>query len=132
MVEEKQKSTIQPLNFSFKVSIANLGDIIVGELCGFDQAIRRGISKNYANMKMPKKKYGSIILNEGVCAYDKRILTWCNIRDIIKRIVTIGLLNENKELILTWKLTNACPLTLTVGEFNESKHCSYKDYDASI
>ena len=56
MVEEKQKSTIQSLKFSFKVSIANEGDFIFEELRGFDQAIKCGISNDYANMKMPGKR----------------------------------------------------------------------------
>nr|WP_303776091.1 hypothetical protein [Bacteroides intestinalis] len=61
MVEEKQKSTIQPLKFSFKASIANVGDIIFEELRGFDQAIECGISNDYANMKMPRKKSTEIL-----------------------------------------------------------------------
>jgi phage tail-like protein len=74
---------------------------------------REGTMPRGAVQKLPGlKKYGDITLKRGIVHGDNEIFEWF---DEIKfgraapRSVTISILNENQDPIVTWKVVNAWP-----------------------
>ena len=78
---------------------------------------REGSSVAHATDKMPGlKKYGDITLKRGVFADDNEFYEWYKTIDLNKverRDVTISLLNEEHEPVLTWKVVKAWPRKLS-------------------
>lgn len=78
---------------------------------------RHGASKEYNKTKQPGlKKYGNITLKRGTFENDNEYFTWWNETKFFeekgakfRRSITIKLLNENHEPIVTWKIKNAWP-----------------------
>ncbi len=77
---------------------------------------RDGSSPEYSKIKMPGlRKYGNITLKRGVFASDNEYYAWfntVNLNQIERRSVTISLLNENHEPVVTWKVKNAFPVKI--------------------
>lgn len=77
---------------------------------------RDGSSMEYSKIKMPGlRKYGNITLKRGVFASDNEFYAWfntVNLNQIERRGVTISLLNENHEPVVTWKIKNAFPVKI--------------------
>ena len=78
---------------------------------------RDGASKEYSSVKMPGiPKYSNITLKRGVVAADNEFFDWLNkiklnkLADDDRRTITISLLNENHEPVMSWKATNAFPV----------------------
>lgn len=73
-----------------------------------------------------KSKYSNLVLKRGI-VIDSKLIDWCKkaIEDFeFKPIdLTIKLLNENHEPLLSWSVVNAIPVKWEVDEFNamESK-----------
>ena len=74
---------------------------------------REGSSPEYSKIKMPgMQKYSNIILKRGTFKSDNEYFKWWNtvkLNTIERRDVTISLLNENHEPVVTWKIKNAWP-----------------------
>lgn len=94
----------------------NLGFAEVGGLNIETQMIeyRDGLSPVYSSVKMPGiPKYGNITLKRGILPADNDFYTWLNttkLNKVERRDLTISLLNENHEPVMTWKATNAFPV----------------------
>jgi|SRR5690606_519349 len=77
---------------------------------------RDGSSPEYSKIKMPGlRKYGNITLKRGVFTSDNEYYAWfntVNLNQIERRDVTISLLNENHEPVVTWKVKNAFPVKI--------------------
>ena len=78
---------------------------------------RDGLSPDYSTVKMPgMKKYGNITLKRGVVEADNEFFNWLNevkLNKIVRRDITISLLNEDHEPAMVWKVRNAWPSKLT-------------------
>ncbi|MFW5756462.1 MAG: phage tail protein [Tangfeifania sp.] len=74
---------------------------------------RQGASPEYSKQKMPgMQKFSNITLKRGTFATDNEYYEWWNtvkLNKIERRDITISLLNEEHEPVVTWKVKNAWP-----------------------
>jgi phage tail-like protein len=74
---------------------------------------RHGASPEYSKTKMPgMQKFSNITLKRGTFATDNEYYVWWNsvkLNTIERRDITISLLNEEHEPVVTWKVKNAWP-----------------------
>lgn len=75
---------------------------------------REGASPEYHKIKMPgMQKFSNITLKRGTFKGDNQYFDWWNtvrLNTIERRDVTISLLNENHEPVVTWQIKNAWPI----------------------
>lgn len=94
----------------------NLGFAEVGGLTIEIQAIeyRDGLSPIYSPQKMPGiPKLSNITLKRGIVPKDNEFFDWLNttqLNKVERRDITISLLNESHEPVMSWKVTNAFPV----------------------
>lgn len=78
---------------------------------------RDGASPEFSKVKMPgQRTFSNITLKRGTFAGDNEFYEWfntVNMNQIERRDLTISLLNENHEPVVTWKVKNAWPLKVT-------------------
>jgi phage tail-like protein len=78
---------------------------------------RDGASPEYSKVKMPgQRKFSNITLKRGTFGADNQFYAWfntVNLNTIERRNLTISLLNENHEPVITWKVKNAWPSKVT-------------------
>lgn len=74
---------------------------------------RSGSSPEYSKIKMPgMQKFSNITLKRGTFSSDNEYFDWWNtvkLNTIERRNITISLLNEEHEPVVTWKVKNAWP-----------------------
>ena len=74
---------------------------------------RQGASHEYSKIKMPgMQKYSNITLKRGSFKSDNEYYKWWNtvkLNTIERRDITIMLLNEEHDPVITWKVKNAWP-----------------------
>lgn len=74
---------------------------------------RQGASPEYSKIKMPgMQKYSNITLKRGSFKSDNEYYKWWNtlkLNTIERRDITIMLLNEEHDPVITWKVKNAWP-----------------------
>lgn len=74
---------------------------------------RQGASPEYSKIKMPgMQKYSNITLKRGSFKSDNEYYKWWNtvkLNAIERRDITIMLLNEEHDPVITWKVKNAWP-----------------------
>jgi phage tail-like protein len=77
---------------------------------------REGSSPEFHVTKMPGiQKFNNITLKRGVFATDNEFFAWVNtvkMNTIDRRDITIKLLNENREPVMSWKVKQAFPVKL--------------------
>ncbi|GAB4107766.1 phage tail protein [Echinicola sediminis] len=75
---------------------------------------RHGASPEYSKIKMPgMQKFSNITLKRGTFKSDNEYYEWyntINLNKVDRRDITISLLNEEHEPVVTWKVKNAWPL----------------------
>ena len=86
---------------------------------------REGSDKDYTTLKMPGlRKYSNITLKRGTMATDNGFFEWCNsIKNttVTRRDITIFLLDEEHEPVISWSVKNAFPVKYDGGSLNASK-----------
>jgi len=74
---------------------------------------RHGASPEYSKVKMPgMQKFSNLTLKRGTFATDNEYFNWWNtvkLNTIERRDITISLLNEEHNPVITWKVKNAWP-----------------------
>lgn len=89
------------------------------EVTGLTQEIqvieyRDGKSPDYNTVKMPGlRKVTNIVMKRGISKGDNDFFKWLNtvkLNTIERRDLTINLLNENHEPVVTWKVLQAWPV----------------------
>lgn len=74
---------------------------------------RQGASPEYSKIKMPgMQKFSNITMKRGTFKSDNEYYAWWNtvkLNTIERRDITIKLLNEEHEPVITWKVKNAWP-----------------------
>lgn len=95
------------------------------EVTGMDMQVeaieyREGSSPDYAKIKMPGlHKFSNITLKRGTFEGDTEFYTWIktvNLNKVERRDVTISLLNEKHEPVITWRVHNAFPVKLQASD----------------
>jgi phage tail-like protein len=75
---------------------------------------RHGASPQYSKTKMPGlQKFSNITMKRGTFKSDNEYYNWYNtvkLNTIERRDITIKLLDENHEPVVTWKVINAWPV----------------------
>lgn len=78
---------------------------------------REGSSKEYSKLKMPGlTKFSNITLKKGTFEKDNDFYEWWSslkLETVDRRDITISLLNEEHEPVITWKVKNAWPSKVT-------------------
>ncbi len=75
---------------------------------------REGSSPEYSKIKMPgMQKFSNVTLKRGTFKGDNEFYAWWNtvkLNTIERRDITISLLSEEHEPVVTWKVKNAWPV----------------------
>ncbi len=83
---------------------------------------REGSSKEYSKIKMPGlTTYSNLTLKRGSVAKDNDLFKWWvsnKLETIDRRDITISLLNEEHEPVITWKVKNAWPSKVESTDLN--------------
>ncbi len=119
-----------PLGFHFKVEFANLsGEYQFQSVTGLNveletEQIAEG-GENRFKHKLPlSTRYPNLVLKRGI-RVDSALTKWC--RDALENFdikptnITISLLNEEHEPLMTWNVVHAYPIKWSVSEFNAEK-----------
>ena len=81
---------------------------------------REGSSPQYSKIKMPGlQKFSNITLKRGTVANDQEFYAWIktvSMNTIERRDLTISLLNENHEPVISWKVMNAFPIKVQASD----------------
>ena len=81
---------------------------------------REGSSPQFSKIKMPGlQKFSNITLKRGTVADDKEFYTWLKtvkMNTIERMDLTISLLNENREPVISWKVINAFPIKVQASD----------------
>lgn len=81
---------------------------------------REGSSPDYSKIKMPGlHKYSNITLKRGTFEGDTEYYAWIktvNLNKVERRDVTISLLNESHEPVITWRVRNAFPVKVQASD----------------
>lgn len=86
---------------------------------------REGSNKEYLEYKMPgHKKYEKIVLKRGTMADNNLFYEWINKNNLNtteRKDITISLLNEEHEAVVTWNVKNAFPVSVDFGSLNANE-----------
>lgn len=78
---------------------------------------RHGNSPTQLSIKMPGlRKYSNIILKRGILKGDTEFYKWINtinLNKVEKRNISISLLDENHQPVMSWKVRNAWPCKIS-------------------
>jgi phage tail-like protein len=81
---------------------------------------RGGASPEYHKIKMPgMQKFDNITFKRGSFKGDNQFYEWWNtvqLNTIERRDITVKLLNENHDPVVTWSIKNAWPLSMTSSD----------------
>jgi phage tail-like protein len=81
---------------------------------------REGSSPDYSKIKMPGlHKFSNITLKRGTFETDTEYYAWINtvnLNKVERRDVTISLLNEKHEPVITWRVQNAFPVKVQASD----------------
>ncbi len=125
---QQSKSTWPLVKFAFRVKIGDT-EILFQEVTGLNaetQVIeyRAGNSKVFSTVKMPGlRKYGNVTLKKGIFKDDKALWDMYNLvvmNTFERKKVTISLLDETNSEVMSWELTNAFPVKMTVTDNNNA------------
>ncbi|MCB2206175.1 phage tail protein [bacterium] len=109
-------------HFSIEWSGSKIG---FTEVTGLDMQVeaieyREGSSPEYSKIKMPGlQKYSNITLKRGTFSGDIDFYNWMktvSLNTVERRDVTISLLNESHEPVMTWKVRNAFPVKVQASD----------------
>lgn len=83
---------------------------------------REGSSKEYSKIKMPGlTSFSNLTLKRGSISKDNDFYNWWvsnKLATVDRRDITISLLNEEHEPVITWKVKNAWPSKVTSTDLN--------------
>ncbi|HOI47667.1 MAG TPA: phage tail protein [Prolixibacteraceae bacterium] len=115
------KYPLPVFHFQVEWGGTNLGFSEVSGLNVETQVIeyRDGLSPDFSTTKMPgMQKFGNITLKRGIMPADNEFFNWWKthqLNKIERRDITISLLNEKHEPVVTWKVRNAFPVKVDGG-----------------
>ena len=122
--KEQSKFSWQLGKFAFKVKIGDT-EILFQEVSGLSSEIqeieyRADNSKKFSTIKMPGiKKYGSVTFKKGMFKDDKALWDMYNnvkSENFERQTITISLLDDVQQAAMSWTLTNAYPLKMTLTD----------------
>lgn len=127
MAGEAQDNPWPLPKFHFKVTIGEMGEIAFQEVSGLDTEhdvieYRAGNSVDFSTVKMPGlRKASDVTLKRGMFNSDTALNDYFNsikMNTIARHTVTIQLLDEEQNPMITWTLKNAFPLKVSGTDLN--------------
>jgi len=119
-----------PLGFHFKVEFANLsGEYQFQSVSGLNieletELIAEGGENRFKHKLPVSTRYPNLVLKRGI-RVDSSLTKWCREAledfDIKPTNITICLLNEEHEPLMTWNVVHAYPIKWSVSEFNAER-----------
>jgi len=119
-----------PLGFHFKVEFANLsGEYQFQSVSGLNieletELIAEGGENRFKHKLPVSTRYPNLVLKRGI-RVDSSLTKWCREAledfDIKPTNITISLLNEDHEPLMTWNVVHAYPIKWSVSEFNAER-----------
>jgi phage tail-like protein len=119
-----------PLGFHFKVEFANqIGEYEFQSVSGLNveletEQVAEGGENRFKHKLPVSTRYPNLVLKRGI-RVDSALTKWCREAlenfDIKPTNITISLLNEKHEPLMTWNVVHAYPLKWSVSEFNAEK-----------
>jgi phage tail-like protein len=119
-----------PLGFHFKVEFANMsGEYQFQSVSGLNveletEQVAEGGENRFKHKLPVSTRYPNLVLKRGI-RVDSSLTKWCREAledfDIKPTNLTISLLNEEHEPLMTWNVVHAYPLKWSVSEFNAEK-----------
>jgi phage tail-like protein len=121
-----------PLGFHFKVEFSNIkGEFQFQSVSGLSveletEQIAEGGENRFKHKLPVRTKFPNLILKRGVLV-NSELIKWCRKAveeyEITPVNITISLLNEEHEPLMTWNVVHAYPIKWAVADFNaeESK-----------
>lgn len=116
-----------PLGFHFKVEFANLKSefefqSVSGLTVEMDtEDIAEGGENRFKHRLPVRSRYSKLVLKRGLLT-DSSLIKWCReaVEDfnISPTDITISLLNEEHEPLMTWNVVHAYPVKWSMGDFN--------------
>ena len=116
-----------PLGFHFKVEFSDIqGEYMFQSVSGLSaeleiEDIREGGENRFQHKLPVKTRYQKLVLKRGLVA-GSDLAKWC--REAVEDMnikptnITISLLNENHEPLMTWNVVHAYPVKWAVSDFN--------------
>jgi len=121
-----------PLGFHFKVEFTQFkGEFEFQSVSGLSvdletEEIAEGGENRFKHKLPVKTKFPNLVLKRGLLV-DSELITWCRNAlenfDITPTDLTVKLLNEEHEPLMTWNVVHAYPVKWSIADFNaeESK-----------
>jgi phage tail-like protein len=116
-----------PLGFHFKVEFANLkGEYQFQSVSGLNveletEQVAEGGENRFKHKLPVSTRFPNLVLKRGVLV-DSSLIKWCREAvedfDITPTDITISLLNEEHEPLMTWNVVHAYPLKWAISDFN--------------
>ena len=120
-----------PLGFHFKVEFTNLkGEFQFQSVSGLTvnletEEIAEGGENRFKHKLPVKTKFPNLVLKRGLLV-DSALIKWCReaVEDfnITPTDITISLLNEEHEPLMTWNVVHAYPVKWGMGDFNAEEN----------
>jgi phage tail-like protein len=119
-----------PLGFHFKVEFANIsGEYQFQSVSGLNveletEQVAEGGENRFKHKLPVSTRYPNLVLKRGI-RVDSALTKWCREAledfDIKPTNLTISLLNEEHEPLMSWNVVHAYPIKWSVSEFNAEK-----------
>jgi phage tail-like protein len=116
-----------PLGFHFKVEFGNIkGEFQFQSVSGLSveletEQIAEGGENRFKHKLPVRTKFPNLVLKRGVLV-NSDLIKWCRKAveeyDITPVNITISLLNEEHEPLMTWNVVHAYPVKWAVADFN--------------
>jgi phage tail-like protein len=116
-----------PLGFHFKVEFDNFkGEYQFQSVSGLNveletEQIAEGGENRFKHKLPVSTRFPNLVLKRGVLV-DSSLIKWCREAvenfDITPTNITISLLNEKHDPLMTWKVLHAYPLKWAISDFN--------------
>ncbi len=122
-----------PVGFHFRVEISGIGNdndsrfqSVGGLSVEYEVETFKEGGENRFEHKLPvRTKYPDLVLKRGLLT-DSKVISWVldalQNRQFTPATVTVSLLNESHEPLLSWKVFNAWPRKWSVSDFNASEN----------
>ena len=125
--------TYPPVGFHFKVEVEGLsadGDTRFSEVGGLNveltaEEVPEGGENRFVQKFPTRSKYSELVLKRGL-AVNSDLADWCRTciesLEIQPKNLTVSLLNEKHEPVLSWYVAKAYPTKWTVSDLNASSN----------
>lgn len=122
-----------PVSYYFEVTIDKFSgvDCLFSEVSGIEMELEtktkleEGGNNSYVHILPGKTIYSDLVLKRGIVPKTSALFSWCQktiagnySKKIEPKTVTVKLLDENGDALITWNFKNAYPKKLVVSSLN--------------